>query len=262
MRSGLSAMGMLVALAASAIVIIMLVRVPNIYAVQGNGEVRYTPDEADISVGYYTEADASADAAKQAAAAMREILAALRAVGVKDSAIASTAVRSDMVTDENRANTPTAQRKPLYYASQSVSVDVKDLGQIGKILDGISKAGSNFWLVRYKLSHKKDAELRDAVHSMALANAIARADAHARDGRFKRGRILKIQDGDTSFPDVNYQDRDYDMGQRRRSYDAGYRPESIVVTGTRVREVDTTFDIPPPKEVSVTTTIDVLFEMD
>lgn len=268
MRNGLLAIAMLVALVVGAIVIIWLVRVPNIYSIEGNGEVTYTPDEASIAVGYYTEAPVAADAVAQAAMTMRAVLVALRAAGAKDGAITSTAVRSDMVHDDARESTPALQRKPLFFAYQSVAVEVKDLNDLSKLIDAVSKAGANYWLVQYKVSEKKQRELLEAAHRNALANAIARADAHARAGQFKRGRILKLQDGVTTFPKVDYDDRDYDLGERRRSYvgDYGFRArgpvEKVVVTGTRLQEKDTTFDIPPPKEVTVSADVDVLFEMD
>jgi uncharacterized protein YggE len=268
MRSGLVVFAMLVALVVGAIVVIWLVRVPNIYSVEGNGEVKYVPDEASIAVGYYAEAPVSADAVAQAAKTMRAVLAALRAAGVQEGAITSTAVRSDMVADEARSSTPAVQRKPLFFAYQSVSVDVKNLDEIGRLVGEISKAGANYWSVRYKVSEKKQRELLEAAHHEALANAVARADAHARAGNFKRGRILKLQDGATSFPTVDYGERGYDLGERRRSYGSGYAyglvgpVEKVTVTGTRIVEKDTTFDVPPPKEVTVSADVDVLFEMD
>jgi uncharacterized protein YggE len=252
MRGGLLALGAFVALLAGAIVIIMLVRVPN--------EVKFRADTAEIAIGCYSEAQVTAEAVQQTAAAMRATLTALRELGARDEDISSTSVRSDLVQSEDRQR-PAADQKPLYYAYQSVSLRVSDISRIGKILDAISKAGANYWLVTYKVSDRKRQELEGAAHAAALADAIAKADAYAKHGNFRRGRILKLQDGSTSFPEADYYNRDYRLNSGR-TYAYSARTEKITVTGSRIPVKDTTFDVPPPKEETVGANIGVLFEIE
>lgn len=261
MKTGILAV-MFIALLAAAIVIIELVRVPNMYAVSGEGEIKYRPDRVEIAIGYYTESETSVEAVQQAAATMRHTLAALRAMGAKDTEINSTSVRTDLVQDDNRTSAAKPQ-KPLYFAYQSIVLKVDDLTRLGKILDEIAKAGANYWLVTYEISDEKQKELSKAAHQAALADANARADAYAKNGSFKRGRILKIQEGSTTFPDADYYNRDYQLGRSRgQSYYAARSPvEKVTVTGTRIAVKDTTFDIPPPKEEVVSAGLDVLFEI-
>ncbi len=56
---------------------------------------------ANIAVGTYVENDVAADAAKQTAITMRDVLASLKDAGVNDDDIAWTAVRNDLVRSEN-----------------------------------------------------------------------------------------------------------------------------------------------------------------
>jgi uncharacterized protein len=253
MRGGILALIGVVAVAIAAVLIIWLIRVPEMYTVEGNGEVRFTPDEAEITASIYAENAVSLDAVKEAAGTMRQILAALKNIDVAQSDIKTADVRSGLLDNERQK--PGEAR--IYYAEQAVAINVKDIKHIGKILDAVSRAGSNYWLVTYKSS--KTEELSSAARAAALTNAVATADAYAREGKFRRGRVLKIQDGDVTFPSIDYAEREYRTGR------AGYGSvEKVTVTGTRIKElpIETTFDIPPPKERAVKASTHVLFAID
>ena len=260
MRFGILAAVMFVALLAAVVVVIELVRVPNIYAVEGVGTVKYTPDAAEIVASIYAENDVSLDAVKETAATMRVILEALKATGVAANDIATANVRSGPLdSSENERRPKEAQR--AYYAEQAVVIQVHDLATIGKTLDAIARAGSNNWVVTYKAADR-DA-LERAARKAAFLDAIAVADSYAHDGQFKRGRVLKIQDDQVEFPEVDYPNRDFRTrsGQRYRGYLAS--SEKVVVTGSRIdATIDTTFDVPPPREQTVVATTHVLFEIE
>ncbi|MCE9523724.1 MAG: SIMPL domain-containing protein, partial [Alphaproteobacteria bacterium] len=233
MKTGIWAAVMFVALLAASIVIIKLVRVPDMYAIEGRGEVRFTPDQAEITASIYIEANVSLDAVKETAATMRNIIAALKASQVPATDIATDDVKTgrlEMSDNERRA----ADAKRSYFAEQIVIVKVRDLARIGTLLDAISRAGSNYWLVHFTVADraKYEAQARKA----AFLNALATADEYARDGRFHRGRVLKIQDDAVAFPEVDYADRGYRM---RRDSRGGSRTEKVVVTGSRITELDT-----------------------
>jgi uncharacterized protein len=260
MRYGILAAVMFVALLAAVVVIIDLVRVPNIYAVEGVGEVKYAPDTAEITSSIYTENDVSLEAVKEAAATMRDILAALKATGVAADDIKTAGVRSGLLDlSDNESRAKDARR--AYFAEQGVVVQVRDLGMVGKILDAIAQAGSNYWLVTYKVSDRD--RLERAARKAAFLDAIAVAEAYAHDGQFTRGRVLKIQDDQVQFPEVDYPNREY-RTQSRSNY-RGYLArsvEKVTVTGSRNTTIDTTFDVPPPREETVRATTHVLFEID
>jgi uncharacterized protein YggE len=258
MKSGIVGAVMFMALLAATVLVVHLVRVPNMYAVEGRGEVKYTPDQAEITSSIYAESDVSVDAVKESAATMRRILTALRASGVAEADVASADVRSGLLDiSDNDRRAPDAKRS--YYAEQIVTVNVRDISHIGKILDAIARAGSNHWLVRYKSSDLK--KLEAAARKAAFLNAMETADAYAASGNFKRGRVLKIQDGAVEFPEVDYANREYRT--RRGGGIRGYGSvEKIVVTGSRITEIDTTFDVPPPREQTATAETQVLFQID
>ena len=262
MKGGLIALGGLVAVLVAAVVIIMLVRVPQMYAIEGHGEVKYTPKEAEITASIYTENAVSVDAVKEAAATMRQILVALKNAGVTNEDIKTADVRSGLLDTERSREAK--DEKPFYYAEQIVIVSVHEIGKIGKILDVIAAAGSNYWLVTYTVPDAERAALEAKAREAAFLNAVATADAYAKNGRFTRGKVLKIQDDDVSFPEIDYPDRSYRTHRDARVYKSrdGDKVEKVTVTGTRIANPDTTFDIPPPRERKVSATTQVLFEIE
>lgn len=258
MKAAAALTGMFVALLGAVIAVIMLVRVPDMFEVRGEAEIPYTPDQAEITASIYAEADVSLDAVKEAAATMRLILAALKEAGVADKDIKTADVRSGLLDDSSERNrAPDAKRS--YYAEQAVVLTVRDVAHVGKTLDAIARAGSNYWKVRYHVNETRAKELEAEARRQALLNAIATADTYARDGKFTRGRVLKIQDEEVSFPEVDYPERTY---RTRRSVVRREGVERVTVTGTRTQIPDTTFDIPPPREQAATATTHVLFEID
>ncbi len=264
MRYGILAAAMFVALLASVIVVIELVRVPQMYAVEGVGEVKYTPDAAEIAAAVYVEDTVSLEAVEQVASTMRGVLNSLKANGVAVEDIKTAAVRSGPI--ESLENRPaTKDMKPPYYAEQTVTIQVRDVATIGKTLDALARAGSNRWRVTYKPSDRD--KLERAARKAAFLDAIAAADAYAHDGQFKRGRILKIQDDVAQFPEVDYLARDFRLREGNRGSWGLYGDavESVTVTGSRYAPdgpADTTFDVPPPREETVRATTHVLFEID
>jgi uncharacterized protein YggE len=264
MRLGILAAVMFVALLAAVVVVIELVRVPNIYAVEGVGTVKYTPDAAEIAAAVYVEDAVPLKAAEQVASTMRAVLAALKATGVAAEDIATAAVRSGPIENlENRP--PTKDMKPPYYAEQTVTVEVRDIATIGRTLDALARAGSNRWRVTYKAKDRD--KLARTARKAAFLDAIAVADAYAHDGQFKRGRILKIQDDVAQFPEPDYLGRDYQLREGNRGSWGlyGEAVDSVTVTGSRYAPngtVDTTFDVPPPREETVRASTHVLFEIE
>ena len=250
MRSSILIAGLFVALLAAVIVVIELVRIPSIYQVEGNGVVKYRPDAARLTVGAYFESATSAEAVAQTATTMHNVLDALKAAGVADSDIATKGVASGPKTDQNYLSSP-QPKTPGYYAEQTLIVTIHDISRLGKLLDTINAAGSNNWEVNFFASDptKYAAQARDA----AFADAMTRADAFANKGGFRRGAVLKVMEGQASWPEPDYSRRDY-----TNTYVG--RTEMVTVTGSRLPP-RRDFAVPAPQEQSVTASVAVLFEI-
>lgn len=257
MKSSVVAAVMFVALLATAIVIIELVRVPNMYAVDGVGSIIYQPDSAELSIGVRSESEQAADAARKTAQTMRTVLAAVRVTGTIDADIRTTSVRVEKV--EYDRNAPNPPLKAMFFAEQSVSVKVYDFSRISKILDAALRSGATESVVRYSLTDGKKKEFAVRARKEALADAMARADAYAKDGQFVRGRVLKIQDGTTNFPDVDYSGRQFSLSGKWTN-DPVERKRDYTTTPT-VTPLDSPFDIPNPEDATMSASVGVLFEI-
>jgi len=247
-----------VALLATAVVVIELIRVPEMYAIEGHGTARYRPDSSHVIVGFTARADASAEASGRAAKGMAQVLSALKAAGVPDGDMATDRVESGMAEQPYAPPGSTPVRIPAFAAVQSVQVTVHDLTRIAKVLDAVTAAGANYWRVEYFTSNV-DAYNRQA-RSAAFADAMQRADAYAGSGGFKRGRVLKIQEVAVNFPYVDYSSRQFIIGPENTSVTLAVPPPPPPPPAA-IMVQPAGFSIPQPEETTVDATVNVLFEL-
>lgn len=141
-------------------------------SVTGEGEARAVPDRAFITMGVETRAATAAAAAAGNARTQRAILDTLRAMGFA----------AEQLTTSNYSVQPEIQydeggRRPRvigYVVSNTVRVDLRQLGQAGPVIDASLAKGAN-------TIHGLNFYLSDPAPSRreALANAVARARADA-----------------------------------------------------------------------------------
>jgi uncharacterized protein YggE len=240
------------ALLGAVIAVIELVRIPQMYSVQGEGKVKYRPDAARIHTAVVAQAEVANDASVDVAATMKLVLAALKEAGVADTDIATASLKQWPADEDYRSK----EESKGFFAAQSVVVTLLDTARVAAITGAISGAGSNDWSVEFYSTKEKELEV--AARKAAVQDAIARADAIATEGNFKRGRILKVVESDVTFPSADYGDRDFeDFG---RGFIRGGVVERITVTAQK-REAPE-FLVPEPQELTVKAEIDVHFELD
>ena len=134
--------------------------------VEGQGEVKVTPDEAFIDLAVDTQAPTAQAAAEANAKKMDKVIAALVQAGVvrKDLETRNYSVAMEYAPPEPGKEQP----KPRgYQVSNTVQVHVRELAKVGSLLDTALKAGANrVDSVRFGLSKPetgRDGALRDAV---------------------------------------------------------------------------------------------------
>ncbi|OJH35997.1 SIMPL domain-containing protein [Cystobacter ferrugineus] len=134
--------------------------------VEGQGEVKVTPDEAFIDLAVETQAASAQAAAEANAKKMDKVIAALVQAGVarKDLETRNYSVAMEYEPPVRGGEAP----KPRgYQVNNSVQVHVRDLSKVGPLLDTALKAGANrVDMVRFGLSKPetgRDGALRDAV---------------------------------------------------------------------------------------------------
>lgn len=116
--------------------------IPNTITVTGSGEASGTPDVAYISLGVdISNADAG-QAVTQANEQMNTLMEAISALGVAATDIQTSSFN---VWPEDRydpqTGTPTGER--VYHVQNIVNITVRDIAQVGAVIDTGLKAGAN-----------------------------------------------------------------------------------------------------------------------
>jgi uncharacterized protein YggE len=173
--------------------------------VQGEGVVQVEPDRAHINLGVTTEAPSAEEAQIKNANNMRNILAALGELGIKDDAIETSYFNVYPVYryDQERGNQLTG-----YRVSNTVSVTLDKLSMVGEAIDSAIKAGAtNVDSVNFTLADEKP-WLNEAM-VLAVENARKKAELLASAAGVKLGPVMIIRDPSTQF-------QPYSMGKEMR----------------------------------------------
>jgi uncharacterized protein len=184
-------------------------------AVAGEAELLMPPDHAKIELGAVSQASIVGDALADNSARMSRVIAAVKALGIPDKDIQTSqfviqpkyAPMPDRSYDEQQFRTIVG-----YYISNKVTVTVKDIGKIAKVIDESVAAGANAsgtvsFGVDDMSSHLDDARRR------AIENAHHRAEVLTAAAHVSLGAALSIID---NRADTNYDDNVF---------------ETVVVTG-------------------------------
>lgn len=153
--------------------------------------VEIAPDTATIGAGVTTEAPTAIAAMRQNAAEMQKVIARIKALGVAEKDIQTTGISLNARYDYDQ---PT--QRPVfrgYIASNRVSVILRSIDDIGKVLDALVEAGAND-LSGPSFSASDDTAARDAARTRAVERARAQAAAYGRMLGYADARVLTISE--------------------------------------------------------------------
>ena len=204
-------------------------------SVSSSAEAKRIPDVATISTGVTTQA-ADANAAMRAnAVQMDKVMAAIRAAGIAERDIQTSGIS---LNPQYRYVENTPPTITGYQASNTVSVTVRDLPKLGKVLDTLVEQGAN-QINGPTFEVDKPDEAYDEARIGALRKAQLRAKTYADALGLKVRRIVSISEGSGgNFP------RPMPM-MRVAAADASFAKETSVAPG----------------ETTLTVNIDVVFEL-
>lgn len=156
--------------------------------VVGEGKVSTRPTVAKAQVGVETLAPTVEQATEENSKKMSAILARLKSLGVEER---------DIQTSNYSINLERSGPRPDdmngYRVSNMVQVTIRNLANVGSILDQVVAAGANnVWGVQFTLDDT--AALQSQARAAAMADAQARADDLARLSNAKRGEVLSISE--------------------------------------------------------------------
>lgn len=115
---------------------------PRLISVRGTGKVAVKPDTAIARVGAELRAPTLAEATAEVGQRMTAVLARLKSLGVAERDITTSTYSIDPLPAPRRGDED-PPRIVGYRVANVVQVRIRDLGAVGRILDGALAAGAN-----------------------------------------------------------------------------------------------------------------------
>lgn len=160
-------------------------------SVSARAEASRVPDVASLSTGVVTQAADAKAALRANAEQMNKVMAAIKAAGIADKDIQTSGinVNPQYKYADNRAPTITG-----YQASNTVSVKVREIDKLGKVLDALVASGAN-QVNGPSFEIDKPEAVYDEARRAALEQAQARAEMYAKALGMRVRRIVSISEG-------------------------------------------------------------------
>ena len=173
--------------------------------VSGSGEVAVVPDIAYINIGVHSEAEDVSSALEANNTQAAELTEALKAEGIEEKDIQTANFNVYPQTRYDNMGQPVGTS---YVVDNTVYVTVRDLANLGKMLDtAISAGANNIYGISFDIADKETvlAQARE----LAIKDAEAKAQSVAEVAGVTLGQILSI---DVSTPTYNQPYFGYGMG--------------------------------------------------
>ena len=166
-------------------------------SISATGEASRVPDVANISAGVVTEADDSEQAMRDNAEQMDKLMKAVEKAGIdkKDVQTSGISLSPRYVYEQNQKPQITG-----YMAHNTVSIKVRKIKELGKVLDALAAAGAN-QINGPTLEIGEPEPAMAEARQQALDKAQARAKTYAKSLGMEVRRIVSISEsGSISGP--------------------------------------------------------------
>lgn len=172
------------------------VTLPGTLMVAAQADVRVTPDMATVNAGVVTQAVTAADAMKENSTKMQAVFAALKKAGIADKDMQSAGINisPQYKYAENMPPVVTG-----YQASNTVNVMLRDIANIGGVIDALVGQGVNQLNGPTFDVADKDAAL-DKARTQAVDKARARAQLYAQAAGVKITRLQNLSEQSMMTP--------------------------------------------------------------
>jgi uncharacterized protein len=168
-------------------------KMPRIISLTGHGESRTPPDMATINIGVMTSAATAREAVSGNNDAMKAVLDTLATAKIEAHDIQTSNFMVNPRYDYNNNNNSQPPKVVGYDASNSVSVTVRKLADVGSVLDKVVSAGSN-QINGITFDVSKPDEALDQARKLAVEDARHRAEVYAQAAGVKLGPIMSMSE--------------------------------------------------------------------
>ena len=165
-------------------------------SISASGKASAVPDVANISAGVVTEAEDSEQAMRDNATQMEKLIQAIDKTGIdkKD-------VQTSGISLSPRYNYQRDQKPQItgYTARNTVSIKVREIKELGKVLDALAAAGAN-QIHGPNLEIGEPEPVMAEAREKALEKAQQRAKTYAKSLGMKVRRIVSISESGGAMP--------------------------------------------------------------
>lgn len=202
--------------------------------ISAQAEARRVPDVATLSAGVVTQAVDGNTAMRENAVQMDKVMAAIKAAGIAERDIQTSGIN---LSPQYRYAENEAPKITGYQANNTVSLKVRDITKLGKVLDSLAAQGAN-QINGPSFEIDQPEPVHDEARLAALKKAQARAETYAKSLGLRVRRIVSISEGSQG----------------------GFRPMPMMAMASRSAkmEMDTAVS---PGETTVSVNLDVVFEL-
>jgi uncharacterized protein YggE len=164
--------------------------------VVGSGKVSLVPDIAEVHVGAEVASDTVSEAKAEVDSRMEAIMAALKELGIADEDVQtshySIYFEREPFYPVPREEVP-SEPQGAYRVSNMLRVTVRDLEQVGELLDAVVEVGANqMYGVTFTVSD--DQEWESEAREKAMDDAKARAEELAGLAGVELGEVLSVSE--------------------------------------------------------------------
>ena len=171
---------------------------PGGIVVTGTGRVTLRPDTAVIELGAEAQAPRVADATAEVDRTMRDVLARVKALGIRESDVRTAVYVIDPIAQPRQAGDAVA-RIVGYRVSSVVQVRAREVDGLGRIIDAAVGAGANVVRnVHFTLDDPSRSEAQ--ARALAVQDAAAKARQVASAAGVKLGRLLSATESSPVRP--------------------------------------------------------------
>jgi uncharacterized protein YggE len=172
--------------------------------ITASGEVEVVPDIAHITSGVTTEAATAKAALAQNTAQMKKVIDGLKAAGIAEKDIQTSALRIE--PRYTRPREGESAEIDGYRVTNEVQFVARNLDKLGEVLDDLVTLGAN-QTAGLTFEATAAETLRDDARKQAVKNARRRAELYASAAGVELGEIISIDEGASEMPRPVYMAR-------------------------------------------------------
>lgn len=174
--------------------------VPQTVSFTGEGKVKAVPDTAKVEIGLVTEGKDSISVQNENSSKMNAVIKFLKDQGIKDEDIKTSNYNLSPKYEYNKGKSTLAG----YIINQILTVTVRDLTKVGKVLDGSVSNGANE-INSISLFIDKPEELKNKAREDAVKQAKEKASSASKIAGFKLGRVVSFYENSVGEPPMYYE---------------------------------------------------------